>query len=193
TCSGILPSGPGSRWPCSTCWSRPATRTSTNSSRLLAVMARNLTRSSRGLAGSRASSSTRWLNWSQEKCRFRYSRGSGGSLGVTSASEADQDIPRILHPRKRHPRKKAELFIPPLHGAHIRPVASARASGFPDDKGGIMSKEAAAHHRKAAEHHEHAAKHHRSAAEHHETGNHESAAHHAHSAHGHHQHATHHA
>ncbi len=43
-----------------------ATRTSKNSSRLLAEMDRNFNRSSNGLLGSAASSSTRRLNFSQE-------------------------------------------------------------------------------------------------------------------------------
>src|SRR5213082_3379415 len=42
-----------------------------NSSRLLAKMARNLTRSSSGTAGSSASSSTRWLKRSQLSSRSR--------------------------------------------------------------------------------------------------------------------------
>src|ERR1039457_5770990 len=48
---------------------RPACRISTYSSRLEAVMARNLTRSSSGLTGSSASSSTRRLNSIQEWSR----------------------------------------------------------------------------------------------------------------------------
>ena len=44
---------------------RPATRTMKNSSRLLAKMAMNRTRSSSGTVSSWASSSTRWLNRSQ--------------------------------------------------------------------------------------------------------------------------------
>src|ERR1039458_8707010 len=47
----------------------PAWRTSTYSSRLLAVMARNFTRSSSGLVASSASSSTRRLNCIQEWSR----------------------------------------------------------------------------------------------------------------------------
>src|SRR5579863_10262589 len=48
---------------------RPAWRISTYSSRLEPVMARNLTRSSRGLEGSSASSRTRRLNCIQEWSR----------------------------------------------------------------------------------------------------------------------------
>ncbi len=50
---------------------RPATLTMKNSSRLLAKMARNLTRSSNGTVSSSASSSTRWLNRSQLSSRSR--------------------------------------------------------------------------------------------------------------------------
>src|ERR1035437_1039834 len=48
---------------------RPAWRTSTYSSKLEPVMARNLTRSSSGLEGSSASSSTRRLNCIQDRSR----------------------------------------------------------------------------------------------------------------------------
>src|SRR5271165_4108202 len=48
-----------------------ATRTSKNSSRLLAEMERNFTRSRRGLPSSSASSSTRRLNAIQEVSRLR--------------------------------------------------------------------------------------------------------------------------
>ena len=62
---------------------RPATLTMKNSSRLLAKIARNRTRSSSGTLSSSASSSTRWLNRSQLSSRSRYRfAGSGGrSLG----------------------------------------------------------------------------------------------------------------
>lgn len=50
---------------------RPATRTMKNSSRLLAKMARKFARSSSGVAGSSASSSTRSLNASQLRSRSR--------------------------------------------------------------------------------------------------------------------------
>ena len=59
-----------------------ATRTMKNSSRLVPVIARNLTRSSSGCDGSCACASTRWLNSSQLSSRLMYSRGdarSGGS------------------------------------------------------------------------------------------------------------------
>src|SRR5260370_41661215 len=49
----------------------PATRISINSSRLLAVIARNFTRSNRGFVGSSASSSTLWLNRSQDSSRLK--------------------------------------------------------------------------------------------------------------------------
>src|SRR4051794_31244980 len=50
---------------------RPATRTMKNSSRLLAKIARNRVRSSSGILGSRASSSTRSLNASHDSSRSR--------------------------------------------------------------------------------------------------------------------------
>jgi hypothetical protein len=50
---------------------RPATRTMKNSSRLLAKIDRNLTRSSSGRDSSSASSSTRWLNLSQLSSRSK--------------------------------------------------------------------------------------------------------------------------
>ena len=49
----------------------PATRTMKNSSRLLVKIARNLTRSSSGSAGSSASSSTRRLKCSHDSSRSR--------------------------------------------------------------------------------------------------------------------------
>src|SRR5262245_9821326 len=55
---------------------RPATRTSKNSSRLLAEIARNFTLSSRGLFSSSASSSTRRLKASHEASRLMYKDGS---------------------------------------------------------------------------------------------------------------------
>ena len=58
---------------------RPATRTMKNSSRALAKIDSNLTRSSSGTFGSSASSSTRWANRSQLSSRSRYrSAGSSG-------------------------------------------------------------------------------------------------------------------
>ena len=87
------------RWvrpPSSGCWGRPtpssmrcrtpATRISTNSSRLLAVMARNLTRSSRGLVVSSASSRTRRLKRSQLSSRLM-KRPSGRWLGGGAFAE----------------------------------------------------------------------------------------------------------
>src|ERR1700733_3907655 len=55
---------------------RPPTRISKNSSRLRAVMARNFTRSRRGLRGFSASSSTRRLNASHEASRLSTKDGS---------------------------------------------------------------------------------------------------------------------
>src|SRR5450759_4892988 len=67
----VRPSGVVELWPSSSCCNSPPTRTSKNSSRLLAEMARNFTRSSRGLRRSPASSSTRQLNFSHDSSRFR--------------------------------------------------------------------------------------------------------------------------
>ena len=67
----VRPSGVVELWPSSSCCNRPPTRTSKNSSRLLAEMARNFTRSSSGLRRSPASSSTRQLNFSHEDSRLR--------------------------------------------------------------------------------------------------------------------------
>src|ERR1017187_6779467 len=67
----VRPSGVVELWPSSSCCNRPPTRTSKNSSRLLAEIARNLTRSSSGLRRSPASSSTRPLNFSHEASRLR--------------------------------------------------------------------------------------------------------------------------
>ena len=68
--------GPGSVWPSSMRCIRPPTRISKNSSRLRAVIARNFTRSNRGLCGFSASSSTRRLNASHEASRFNTKDGS---------------------------------------------------------------------------------------------------------------------
>src|SRR5271169_4174297 len=67
----VRPSGVVELWPSSSCCNKPPTRTSKNSSRLLAEMARNFTRSSSGLRRSPASSSTRQLNFSHDSSRFR--------------------------------------------------------------------------------------------------------------------------
>ena len=61
----------------------PATRTMKNSSRLLAKIARNRTRSSSGIWGSSASSSTRVLKCSQDSSRSR-NRSPGRSPPLTS-------------------------------------------------------------------------------------------------------------
>ena len=72
SCSaGVRPSGARATAPASICWRRPAMRTWKNSSRLLAKIARNLTRSSSGLRASRASWRTRPLNSSQDSSRLR--------------------------------------------------------------------------------------------------------------------------
>src|ERR1035437_1334513 len=67
----VSPSGVVELWPSSSCCNRPPTRTSKNSSKLLAEMARNFTRSSSGLRRSPASSSTRQLNFSHDASRLK--------------------------------------------------------------------------------------------------------------------------
>src|SRR5689334_9332785 len=82
----------------------------------------------------------------------------------------------------------------PMRASSIRPAAgisSAQGSGATGvfvrdaERGKVMSKKAAEHHRKASEHHTNAARHHGEAAKHHDVGNHEKAAHHGHTARGH--------
>ena len=68
---GVRPSCSGVAMPASTWSCRPATRTMKNSSRLLAVMATNFSRSRSGMSASSASSSTRWLNSSQDSSRLK--------------------------------------------------------------------------------------------------------------------------
>ena len=64
----------------------PATRTMKNSSRLLAKMARNLTRSSISVAGSSASVSTRPLKSSHESSRLRNRSSGSASSGCTAGA-----------------------------------------------------------------------------------------------------------
>jgi hypothetical protein len=88
------PSSGGWGWlmPSSMRCRMPATRISMNSSRLLAVMARNLTRSSRGLVSSWASSRTRPLKLSQESSRLKKSCSTGsGAAGWWLLREAVRD------------------------------------------------------------------------------------------------------
>src|SRR5258708_7553799 len=66
----VRPSGVVALYPSSNCCSNPPTRTSKNSSRLLADIARNFTRSKSGLSGSCASSKTRQLKFSQDSSRL---------------------------------------------------------------------------------------------------------------------------
>src|SRR4051794_36816817 len=77
---------------------RPATRTMKNSSRLLAKMATNRTRSSSGSPSSCASWSTRWLNCSQLASRSRNRSPSIATVAVGEASAA-LVMPRWLHRR----------------------------------------------------------------------------------------------
>ena len=71
TCRGDSPDAAVTAMPVAMRRLRPATRTMKNSSRLDAKIARNRTRSSSGMSASSASSSTRWLNASQESSRSR--------------------------------------------------------------------------------------------------------------------------
>ena len=70
-CSVFRPSGERSSMPARYFFSSVASRTMKNSSRLVPLMPRNLTRSSSGCALSHAWASTRWLNSSHESSRFR--------------------------------------------------------------------------------------------------------------------------
>ena len=73
SCSaGVIPAGSGLVTPRSVRICKPPTRTMKNSSRFEPVMARNFSRSSSGIVGSHASSSTRWLNSSQLSSRLMY-------------------------------------------------------------------------------------------------------------------------
>ena len=71
---GVMPSDDTAVAPARTWRRRPDTRTWKNSSRLLAKMARNFTRSSSGLRASRASWRTRALNSSHDSSRLRIGR-----------------------------------------------------------------------------------------------------------------------
>ena len=77
--AGPCPSGVVVRTPAATCSCRPETRTWTNSSRLVAKIARNLARSSSGRSASSASASTRALKSSQESSRFSSRPGSSAA------------------------------------------------------------------------------------------------------------------
>src|SRR5207247_676934 len=79
--SGLLTAMPARSWPL-----RPATRTMKNSSRLLAEIDRNRTRSSRGWASFAASSSTRRLNWSHDNSRLMNRSGLAISSKTGAAS-----------------------------------------------------------------------------------------------------------
>src|SRR5215472_331763 len=69
--ASVNPSAAPSLYPSSICWTNPATRTSKNSSRLLAEIDRNFNRSSNGLLGSFASSRTRRLKANHDNSRLR--------------------------------------------------------------------------------------------------------------------------
>ena len=87
-CSVFRPSGERSSMPARYFFSSVASRTMKNSSRLVPLMPRNLTRSSSGCAVSHAWASTRWLNSSHENSRLRYSAGFEGRPGRRRASRA---------------------------------------------------------------------------------------------------------
>ena len=90
--SGLLKVMPSRTWP-----RRPATRTMKNSSRLLAEIDRNRTRSSSGWESLAASSSTRRLKCSQDSSRLmnrsglvaRSNSGAGASAGAGSRDKRD--------------------------------------------------------------------------------------------------------
>ena len=82
SCSaGVMPSGLRSAMPSRTCALIPATRTMKNSSRLLAEIDRNRTRSSTGWPGLTDSSSTRRLKCSQDSSRLMNRSGLVASGG----------------------------------------------------------------------------------------------------------------
>src|SRR5579859_852298 len=73
-------------------YNRPERRTSKNSSRFDAVMLRNLTRSSRGLLSSSASSSTRSLNFSHESSRLRKYAGLSVERSAMLGLEMSEEV-----------------------------------------------------------------------------------------------------
>ena len=87
------------RRPVSTCPTRPATRTMKNSSRLLAEIDRNRSRSSSGWFGLAASSSTRRLNSSHDSSRLM-KRSSDDMSGEGFASFR-QSLGRLQFQRRR--------------------------------------------------------------------------------------------
>ncbi len=81
---GASPSGASGPPTSRGCWTAPA-RISKNSSRLVQLMQRNLSRSSNGTSGSCAWASTRTLNASCDSSRLKYSDGScSGPSAVVS-------------------------------------------------------------------------------------------------------------
>ena len=85
----------------------PPTRTMKNSSRFELKIARNLTRSSSGTVGSRASSRTRRLNWSQLSSRLRYSDGSSRAMVIHVPYQ--QDAMRRVGARSLHAIRRGIL------------------------------------------------------------------------------------
>ena len=88
--AGVRPSGGTCDTPAMTNRRKPATRIIKNSSRFFAKIAKNLTRSSNGWEGWRASSRTRQLNWSQLSSRLIYRDGSS-KAGVARAVGRSDD------------------------------------------------------------------------------------------------------
>ena len=85
-CTGVMPDRSQALSPASICCCRPATRTMKNSSRFEAQIAANFTRSSSGMSGSAASSSTRSLNASHDSSRLMKRPGSCAFAVMTPPS-----------------------------------------------------------------------------------------------------------
>jgi len=108
SCSaGVIPSVDSSVTPASTCWRSPATRTMKNSPRFEPRIARNLTRSRRGLRGSRASSSTRSWNLSRLSSRLTNRCGSSRSGGAAASVAASPSRSGPTTSRRRLCRRVA--------------------------------------------------------------------------------------
>src|SRR5699024_2930698 len=102
TCAGIRPVTLGTARPVLMRRLSPATRTMKNSSRLVAKIDRNRTRSSSGICGSEARSRTRSLNASQLSSRSR--KRSAGSGRPSSSPAAAMSYKGLLLPARRHRR-----------------------------------------------------------------------------------------
>src|SRR6516162_5928164 len=94
--SGLLIAMPARNWPL-----RPATRTMKNSSRLLAEIERNRTRSSKGWASLADSSRTRRLNCSHDNSRLMNRSGLAmSSKGGAAAAAAAPPFELIASPER---------------------------------------------------------------------------------------------